>query len=91
MPVAGRQRSGRALVKLPHIGMPNVLAGREIVPELLQATASPERLAAAVGELLDKPAARLAQQEAFASVISGLGSCGAAARAADAVARALGE
>ena len=82
---------GRALVKLPHIGMPNVLAGREIVPELLQATASPERLAAAVGELLDKPAARLAQQAAFASVISGLGSCGAAARAADAVARALGE
>ena len=82
---------GKMLVKLPHIGMPNVLAGREIVPELLQGSASPERLASVVGGLLDNPAVRLAQQEAFASVISGLGSCGAAARAADAVALALGE
>jgi lipid-A-disaccharide synthase len=82
---------GRALVKLPHIGMPNVLAGREIVPELLQGSATPERLAAVAGGLLGDSAARLAQQEAFASVIAGLGSCGAAARTADAVACALGE
>jgi lipid-A-disaccharide synthase len=80
---------GRALVKLRHIGMPNVLAGREIVPELLQGRANPRLLAAGAGALLDDPAARRAQQEAFASVISGLGSCGAAVRAAEAVALAL--
>jgi lipid-A-disaccharide synthase len=80
---------GRALVKLRHIGMPNILAGREIVPELLQGRANPRLLAAGAGALLDDPAARRAQQDAFASVISGLGSCGAAVRAAEAVALAL--
>jgi lipid-A-disaccharide synthase len=69
--------------------MPNVLAGREIVPELLQGRANPRLLAAGAGALLDDPAARRAQQEAFVSVISGLGSCGAAVRAAEAVALAL--
>ena len=41
------------LVKTPHVGLPNVLAGEEIVPELLQHHATASRLAAAVSGLLE--------------------------------------
>ena len=39
---------GRRLVKLPHVGMVNILAGREVVPEFLQNRAQPGTLARAV-------------------------------------------
>ena len=41
------------LVKTPHVGLPNVLAGAEIVPELLQHHATASRLADAVSGLLE--------------------------------------
>ena len=37
---------------LPHAGMPNILAGERIVPELLQENATPEKLAAALVALV---------------------------------------
>lgn len=43
----------RALVSIPWIAMPNVLAGGEVVPELIQDEASPDRIAAAASALLD--------------------------------------
>jgi lipid-A-disaccharide synthase len=43
---------------LPHVGMPNILAGRLIVPELLQAEARPDALARALLELLSDAARR---------------------------------
>lgn len=46
------------LVKTPHVGLPNVLAGEEIVPELLQHHATASRLADAVSELLEGDGAR---------------------------------
>jgi lipid-A-disaccharide synthase len=36
---------GKRLVNIPHIAMPNVLAGREIIPELLQGEASAGQIA----------------------------------------------
>jgi lipid-A-disaccharide synthase len=36
---------GNMLVRLSHIGLPNIIAGREIIPELLQNQATGERLA----------------------------------------------
>ena len=36
---------GRMLIRIPHIAMPNVLAGKEIVPELIQNEVTPERIA----------------------------------------------
>lgn len=42
---------------LPHVGMPNILAGERIVPELLQDEATPEKLASALLSLMrDEPA-----------------------------------
>jgi lipid-A-disaccharide synthase len=40
---------------LPYVGLPNILAGEFVVPELLQDDASPENLANAVLHWLDKP------------------------------------
>ncbi|MDO3722672.1 lipid-A-disaccharide synthase [Marinobacter sp. chi1] len=41
------------LVKIPHVALPNLLARKELVPELLQDDATPERLGAAVLERLE--------------------------------------
>ena len=46
------------LVKTPHVGLPNVLAGEEIVPELLQHHATASRLADAVSGLLEGEGAK---------------------------------
>jgi lipid-A-disaccharide synthase len=46
---------GRSLVKIPWIAMPNVLAGKEIVPELIQAEATPERIAHEAVSILGDP------------------------------------
>ena len=46
------------LVKTPHVGLPTVLAGEEIVPELLQHHATASRLADAVSGLLEGDGAR---------------------------------
>lgn len=82
---------GRWLVKLPRIGMPNILAGREIAPELLQSEATPLRLAESVAALLSDADARHRQQREFESVIAMLGEPGAGERAARVIAGELRE
>jgi lipid-A-disaccharide synthase len=80
---------GKQVVKVPHIGMPNVLAGREIAREFLQNDAKPEAIAGEMTRLLLQKEARSAQQAAFSEVIAGLGEPGAGKRAAQAVAEVL--
>jgi lipid-A-disaccharide synthase len=80
---------GKQLVKVPHIGMPNVLAGREIAKEFLQEAAEPALIARHLHLLLSTPSLRAQQQEAFADVIEQLGQPGAGARAAALVAETL--
>ena len=46
---------GRRLVTIPWIAMPNVLAGRKIVPEFLQEKATPEAIASEAIEMLGDP------------------------------------
>lgn len=47
----------RRMRYLPWVGLPNILAGRYVVPEFLQEDATPENLAQALGNLLvDRPA-----------------------------------
>jgi len=41
------------LVKTPHVGLPNVLAGEEVVPELLQHHATASQLADAISRVLE--------------------------------------
>ncbi len=50
---------------LPWIGLPNILAKRDLVPEILQERATPENLANALRGLLEDEDARQAQIEEF--------------------------
>ena len=80
---------GKQLVKVPFLGMPNVLAGREIAREFLQSDATPTALADEILRLVTDPAARETLQRELAAVITQLGDRGAARRAADAMLDAL--
>jgi len=53
------------MLYLPYVGMPNVLAGERLVPELLQDEATPAALAAALASLWRDRAARERQVARF--------------------------
>lgn len=53
---------------LPYAGMPNILAGEAIVPELLQDDATPEKLAAALLSLMSDEAARAGLDSQFENI-----------------------
>jgi len=76
---------GKRVVRVPFIGMPNVLAGREIARELLQSDATAEAVANETLRLVTNAEHREALQADLAKVIASLGERGAAARAADAI------
>jgi lipid-A-disaccharide synthase len=52
----------------PVVALPNILAGRPIVPEFLQAAATPLALATALEQLLTDPITASAQREALAAL-----------------------
>ena len=70
---------------LPYVGLPNVLAGEFIVPELLQEEATPGNLAQALGNWLDNHTARERLRERFARLHAELAK-GHDERVADALA-----
>jgi lipid-A-disaccharide synthase len=72
----------RLLSSVPHIGMPNLIAGERVVPELVQGDCRPETIAAALRRILTDPPAAAATRRTLLAVRSRLGSPGAAARAA---------
>lgn len=75
----------RRLVKSPYISLPNLLAARLLVPELIQEAATPDALATSLAPLLDDGAA---QTEGFDAIHRTLRR-GASARAAEAVLQLL--
>ena len=79
----------KKLSYLPYVGLPNVLAGRFLVPELIQDAATPEALAAAVMALLDDAEQRRAMIEEFQQMHQSLRQDNAA-KAADAVLQTVG-
>ncbi len=81
---------GRLLVRIAHFALVNILAGRGLVPELLQRDASPERMAAEVERLLGDRAAREAQLQGLREVRDSLGGPGATRRVAEELSRAMG-
>jgi len=72
----------RPQVKIPYIGMVNIVAGKKIVPEFIQFSARPEMIARAALEYLQKPEPAKQMLEDLAYVKSSLGEPGAADRAA---------
>lgn len=81
---------GKRLVKVPYLGMANLIAGREAFRELIQDAATPEALAAAIGPLLRETPERTASLEAVAEVTRKLGEGGAAQHTAAIVLEELG-
>jgi lipid-A-disaccharide synthase len=84
----------RRLVRVPHVGLVNLVAGERIAPELLQAEATPERLAASLLPLLDpaseeRRAAVAGLQRVQALLAPDQGSRGAAERVAELAAELL--
>lgn len=73
----------RRVARVPFVGLVNLLAGRAVVPELIQRDARVEPIVAAAGPLLDLdgPQAR-EQRAAYRAVRAQLGSPGAAYRTA---------
>lgn len=76
---------GRLLIRVPYIGMVNLVAGKGIVPELIQFEATPDRIAEEARRLLESPDRRRAMQEHLHEVRDRLGPPGAVSRAADAI------
>ncbi|MCX6998637.1 MAG: hypothetical protein NTV49_16530 [Kiritimatiellaeota bacterium] len=81
---------GRLLIRVAHIGMVNLIAGRTVCPEFIQRDATPDALAAALAPLLGDTPERAAQLAGLREVSARLGPPGAAARAADIVLEELG-
>ena len=77
--------AGRLLIRIPWISLANIVAGRAVVPELLQDDASGARLAGEALRLLGSPAALGAEREAFAEIRGRLGTAGVGERAARSV------
>ena len=73
---------GRMFVDVDHIGLVNIVAGKRVVPELVQGDATPENMADAVTKFLDDPAYCQSVRSQLAGLRSQLGDEGANARIA---------
>jgi lipid-A-disaccharide synthase len=82
---------GRALVRIPDIGLVNVVAGERVVPELVQAEATPARMAEAVAPYLTDPELRERTSGRLREVRRALGEPGASARVARMILQMLEE
>src|SRR5437870_2459932 len=77
--------AARLVVKVDYLGMPNVLANREIVPEFIQHKAQPRAIAAAVARLLTDKTERTRMLTDFAGAAQKLGRGEASVNAAEAI------
>jgi lipid-A-disaccharide synthase len=75
---------GKALVRIPHIALVNVIAGREVVPEFVQDALQTKPIADTLQGLLNPDSAeRRTMIAGLAAVRASLGAPGAASRVAD--------
>ena len=81
---------GRRVIRVPFMGMPNLVAGKRVVPELLQENLTVDGLVACARRVLQDPAAAAEDREALRRVKERFGPPGAAARTAGLILQALG-
>ena len=79
----------RRLARTPLFAMVNVLAGKEVVPELIQDAFTPERVVREAEQLLASEEDRAAMRRELAKVRETLGPPGAVDRAADIIAEII--
>jgi lipid-A-disaccharide synthase len=73
---------GKWLVRLPHFSLVNIIAGKEVVPELIQNEVNGERIAAEVRRIIE-PAAYERIGAELQEIRGKLGTAGASRRAAE--------
>jgi len=76
-------RLGRALIRVPNIGLVNLVAGRQIVPELVQHEASSDNIASAVENMLNNTVDLNRLKQQLLALRDVLGGPGASDRVAD--------
>jgi len=81
---------GRLLVRVQHLGMPNILARRTMIPEFIQHEARPEAIADAVWELYSNETSRVSMVKGMDEVILQLTEVAAGHRGAEVILRELG-
>jgi lipid-A-disaccharide synthase len=72
----------RRVVKIEHIGLCNIVAGRSLVKELIQEQANPEAIAAEIAMILSNETYRATMHAELTSIREKLGGGGAALRTA---------
>ncbi|SDL16043.1 lipid-A-disaccharide synthase [Halarsenatibacter silvermanii] len=77
--------AARILLRTDHVSLPNIILGREVVPELVQKEVSDDTIYERAGKLLLDDQANFAQQQGYREVREKVGSPGAAERAAELV------
>ncbi len=73
---------GRMMARVDHIGLVNLVAGRTVAPELIQAMASPDRIAQEALSIMTDRERLSAMKSALVGVKEKLGTPGASERAA---------
>ncbi|MCW1912112.1 lipid-A-disaccharide synthase [Luteolibacter sp. GHJ8] len=79
--------AAKALVKIEHIGLINILAGHKVVEEFIQSEADPLHVEQALGRFLDDIPHREETRQKLLATASKLGGPGAHLRAASAISR----
>jgi lipid-A-disaccharide synthase len=82
--------AARLVVSVKYLGMPNVLADREVVPEFIQHRARPDGIVKAVRRLIEDADARDRMISEFDAIVGKLGEGGASDRAACAIIEEIG-
>jgi lipid-A-disaccharide synthase len=83
--------AARLVVNVDFLGMPNLLAGKEVVPEFIQHQAKPDAIVAAVCLLMEDSPARDRMILDFNAIVTKLGRTGASNRAAQAILEELNQ
>jgi lipid-A-disaccharide synthase len=74
---------GRLLVRVEHIALPNLVAGRRVVPELVQRECTGERIATELLRYLEEPAHEASVRRQLGAIRDRLGGPGVFERAAE--------
>lgn len=80
---------GRILIKVKFLGLANLLAGRQIVPEFIQNNAQPQTIAHEAEILLNSPELYRKMKNDFLEIRAKLGQEGASKKAADCITKFL--
>jgi lipid-A-disaccharide synthase len=82
--------AARLVVSVKYLGMPNVLADREVIPEFIQHRARPDAIVKAVRQLIEEANVRDRMISEFDRIVGKLGEGGASDQAARVIIEEIG-